>query len=165
MYGPQLQEIMAKILLLSDVALLADEIECTTAEKDGYKFGKSVISHKSMNGWLYANAPEANSDADLTGLDFVDNSEFIIEQSMQGMENENKEIAKQSNWSWLPKGKKFKLKLLKLAHKKLDKLIEGKDSSNSFETEALLGGDWEEPLKKDDVSLLCGCFRFIFYDS
>lgn len=157
MYGPQLQEIMTKILLLSDVALLADEIECTTAEKEGYTFGKSMTNsknHKSMKGWLYDNAPEANSDADLTGLDyFVDNSEFLIEQSMQGIEHEDKEIAKQSNWSWLPKGKKFKLSLLKIAHKKLDKLIEGKDgSSDSFETEALLGGDWDEPLKKDDVS-------------
>ncbi len=159
MYGPQLQEIMTKILLLSDIALLADEIECTTAEKEGFSFGKgismgkSMANHKSMKGLLYTNAPEANSDADLTGLDFIDNSEFLIEQSMQGIVHENKEIAKQSNWSWLPKGKKFKLSLLKIAHKKLDKLIEGKDSSsNSFETEALLGGDWDEPLKKDDVS-------------
>ena len=118
MYGPQLESLMRKIFLVSQVAILAERIQYSSRNKHHMK--KSLKGHPS-NQWLFSHMHSSSYDKN---DDYSNNDENDFEKNYLDMEeNDNQEIITGAN------------------EKESKEIMD----EGNCEADALLGGDWDEP--------------------
>ena len=162
-----MEKIMSKIALLSEVAILAEEIEFSTnSTKEQSKMKKMERNLKShvSKGWLLRrshitnNSHGVDSNDDDSSTNMI-NTEYLIEESFHYMEDAKKEdfSRRVGNNNRFNKGVFFR-KNVKPSDKKVNKIIQGRGENDYFEAETLLGSEWKEIDDSQSVSSLVPFF-------
>jgi hypothetical protein len=158
MYGPQLENIMGKILLLAEVAILAEEIEFAAKNANDLKrnqksrFKRMDRSVKSPAAGLLFHY-NSNHGSDKTSND-NDDEHLLGEMYHDAPQNDGDDIKRNTGTSstWFDR-QKFLTKFVKRNDKKVSKFIEARGESDFSEMETLLGGvEWDESNRTKLVS-------------
>jgi hypothetical protein len=171
-YGPQMESIMRKVLLLSEVAMLAEEIEYSsyigqnTNQKES-KNKKTPMKKSGVGGWLLENVGkttyEKDDDSDGGPIDERDPND-IYQLDDNNESNEVQSLSEKDDGDIMDK---FIRTTKKLAHFAIPVAKSEKEKifslSERSEIEKLLG-EWEEPerYKKESVSCLSSILKTEF---
>mmetsp|Transcript_28328 Transcript_28328/g.32458 ORF Transcript_28328/g.32458 Transcript_28328/m.32458 type:complete len:688 (-) Transcript_28328:1311-3374(-) len=147
MYGSQMDQVMRKILMITEVAVLAEEIELSAdvykTKNDG-KYSKKKNNRPShQKGWLFNNIEAQFSEE---SVDFEDEEDVYTmkeEIAFSGDEEDEQNSSEraENNDGYFNRWNKF-MNLAKL--KKEEIMLTEMTQSNSGQVKSLLG-EWEEP--------------------
>ncbi len=149
MYGPQMEDIMRRILLVSEVAILAEEMEYQSLfqERLRKKGTKSFNSNAIQSGWLFNNVSIHGSSNHTEHDDNVENDDtyvYNIEEKLSAAENITEKPGGKSETPKIRSWLNYKL-FSNSAEKAVNQIIDQKGESQNIEFVNLLGGSWDEP--------------------